>query len=131
MQLIQGSRSSFECENSLSHHSRHKYKRNALMNLSGKRDKISVRRKIQEIRNEKREIRRRRRRRNETANGEYDMKTEVQRTRARASERANQPLSASRGTWPPVQDENDTGYKRRIRKFRGAMKNATAELSST
>jgi len=27
--------------------------------------------------------------------------------------------------------ENDTGYKRRIRKFRGAMKNATAELSST
>lgn len=45
--------------------------------------------------------------------------------------RAGEPLSASRGTWSPVQVENDTGYKRRIRKFRGAMKNATAELSST
>jgi len=51
--------------------------------------------------------------------------------RARARERVGQPLSASRGTWPPVRVENDTGYKRRIRKFRGAMKNATAELSST
>lgn len=51
--------------------------------------------------------------------------------RTEANARAGEPLSASRGTWLSVQVENDTGYKRRIRKFRGAMKNATAELSST
>lgn len=99
---------------------------------------ISVRRKILEIYTKKRarEVDSERKRKKEkTKNGsaatEDGIKTEVQGTCARARERVRQPLSASRGTWPPVRVENDTGYKRRIRKFRGAMKNATVELSLT